>query len=383
MHKKAFTLMELLIVVLVIGVLASVAIPKFIRVVETRRTNEAEDMLSAVRTEQEKRCIMGNSYLGEDRREELVSLNTANKSPNYTYNLLSNGVEAQREDNYTLKMFYKTGTFCCEGSGCGKLNKDYPSCDSISEPDDECVGDPPPPPFEGGCTGEKPEDQYVSCGACREQWLIYSCHAESGQWRPYPTGCVLKEGFSDECSTPGMTKTEECTVGSKTGTRTLTCSNKCGWIVGECQVPKVPKDPTCPNGYKYIESSKKCCMEAYKVNTTPSSWAWNGDLSNCKTPDLTKIYLQGAPHCEDLGACPHAQCSTKSQGLVVEFTAPGSNVVKKVPFGSLTCKHYDEFGNKRWVYQEGGITYTSINTTWSKHLVQDCELYYPSCKDPT
>ena len=52
MRKKAFTLTELLVVVIVLGVLAAVAVPKFSRVLETRKTSEAEEIFSAVRTEQ-------------------------------------------------------------------------------------------------------------------------------------------------------------------------------------------------------------------------------------------------------------------------------------------------------------------------------------------
>ena len=51
-RKRAFTLTELLIVVIVIGVLSAVTLPKFNRVIENRKVTEAEEMMSAVRTEQ-------------------------------------------------------------------------------------------------------------------------------------------------------------------------------------------------------------------------------------------------------------------------------------------------------------------------------------------
>ena len=56
--KKAFTLTELLVVVIVIGVLSAVVLPKFNKVIETRKTTEAEEMMAAVRTEQERRCSL-------------------------------------------------------------------------------------------------------------------------------------------------------------------------------------------------------------------------------------------------------------------------------------------------------------------------------------
>lgn len=47
--RKGFTLLELLIVVVVIGILASIAIPQFFRVAERARAAEAINILGAVR----------------------------------------------------------------------------------------------------------------------------------------------------------------------------------------------------------------------------------------------------------------------------------------------------------------------------------------------
>ncbi|WP_428078812.1 type IV pilin protein, partial [Candidatus Avelusimicrobium faecicola] len=47
-NRRAFTLTELLIVVIVIGVLSAVTLPKFTRVIENRKVTEAEEMMSAV-----------------------------------------------------------------------------------------------------------------------------------------------------------------------------------------------------------------------------------------------------------------------------------------------------------------------------------------------
>ena len=147
---RAFTLTELLVVVIVLGVLAAVAVPKFSRVLETRRTTEAEDMLSAVRAEQEKRCVLGQNYAGDFSEMSTVAFsdigNSQARTSNYTYTLTSTGITADRgaaSDNYVLKIpSYKTGEICCEGAGCSSLNKSYRLCSEIGVPaDDECAAE--------------------------------------------------------------------------------------------------------------------------------------------------------------------------------------------------------------------------------------------------
>lgn len=147
LKTKAFTLAELLVVVIVLGVLATVAVPQFTRVLETRRTTEAEDMLASVRTEQEKRCALGQQYT--ENFSKIPSMNSLGghgkqmASANYTYTLTETGVNANRSaKKYELKMpSYKKGQICCEGKGCGDLNKHYSSCAEILVKEDECAAD--------------------------------------------------------------------------------------------------------------------------------------------------------------------------------------------------------------------------------------------------
>ena len=222
LSNKAFTLMELLIVVVVLGVLASIGVPKFMRMLETRRTTEAENILSAVRTEQETRCVIGKKYLQEARRSEVLALRDADASSNYTYNLLPNGVEAQRGQDYTLRMWYKTGAFCCEGAGCNKLNKDYPSC-GVAPATDECVEPikpsdeppqvlPPPPPPPGGCN------------------------------------CT---GLDGTIYVEGDTETAACPANSKNSTHSRTCGSGCQWSQWSgCDCNEKP----CEDGFR----TEKC-----------------------------------------------------------------------------------------------------------------------------
>lgn len=120
--KKAFTLTELLMVVLVLGVLAAVATPKMKQVLETRKTTEAENMLSAVRMEQERRCSLGKAYQTE--ASQISVLASAANSKNYTYNLSGMGASANTDRGYSIEMpSYKDGVLCCRGTACANLNK--------------------------------------------------------------------------------------------------------------------------------------------------------------------------------------------------------------------------------------------------------------------
>ena len=148
LFKKGFTLTELLVVIILIGLLSAASVPKLSRVLESRRTMEAEQMLSAVRNEQEMRCLTGKSYAGVGEDAQIAALANANESTNYTYRLINGGIEAYRGSPstpaYTLRMWYKTGELCCKNgsANCVDLNKAYPICSGNTPPQsgtDECL----------------------------------------------------------------------------------------------------------------------------------------------------------------------------------------------------------------------------------------------------
>ncbi|MBO4556484.1 MAG: prepilin-type N-terminal cleavage/methylation domain-containing protein [Elusimicrobiales bacterium] len=65
--RKGFTLIELLVVVLIMGILASVAMPQYFRAVEKSRASEAIDALSAIASAQERAYMQKGHYVGSLR----------------------------------------------------------------------------------------------------------------------------------------------------------------------------------------------------------------------------------------------------------------------------------------------------------------------------
>ena len=152
--KKAFTLTELLVIVIVIGVLSAVVLPKFSKVLETRKTTEAEDVMAAVRTEQERRCALDQKYFSNISNLSDIVPNTSTKNFNYSLQNDGAGMLAMSKGNYSygLRMLsFADGRVCCEGDDCSKLNKDYESCSELPNKSDfndgsECLMTAEPTP---------------------------------------------------------------------------------------------------------------------------------------------------------------------------------------------------------------------------------------------
>lgn len=312
--KKAFTLTELLIVVMVIGVLSAVVLPKFNKVLETRRTTEAEEMMAAVRTEQEQRCSLNKPYAGTfAQMGEVTSGLNNGKSKNFTYSFEQTangvGIKAQRDSaNYTLRMpSYADGRICCEGSGCAGLNKDYPLCPGATNStfvvasadkaiDTQCA------PV---CSGTA-QVRNCACAAGYSSPSGHSTDTESqtcinGNWRwPSANRCTSTAGCTKNCTGTAPTYYCDCdsayesASGHSTETGSYACVNgnwvmpspKCTSTQGctlKCQGSAPSYTCDCEDGYSGTSTAtgSKVCDNGTWIIPSPKCKSTAGCTKNC------------------------------------------------------------------------------------------------------
>ena len=239
-------------VVIIIGVLSAVVLPKFNKIVETRKTTEAEELMSAVRTEQEKRCALDKEYLTEVTK--LTEVLPTDTTKNFAYTLTSTGIKAASKGKYSYELQMPScadGRICCENeTECLKLNKDYPLCSELlakADYDDgtACAGTTTPavPPVIQ-CPGSATE----KCGCNNAGERTRTCNTSTGEWSEW-SACPV----ADECECTGTKPATSQTCNScGTQTRTVTCNTSTGeWSAGswstcskttaECSCKATPK----------------------------------------------------------------------------------------------------------------------------------------------
>ena len=296
--KKAFTLTELLVVVIVIGVLSAAVLPKFSKVIETRKTTEAEELMASIRTEQEKRCALDKPYIADDisRLNDIV---TNPDTKNYKITLQGTGVIASSKGNYsyTLEMpSYLDGRICCRGNDCEKLNKNYPNCDEgfTYEPSPEsCAGTVTPvEPEIKTCSGSDTQ----ACGCQSKGTQSRTCNTTTGEWSDWGA-CSISDAC--ECTGTKPDASQDCNK-CGTQTRTVTCDSTTGeWKTGSwgtCS-KTVAQCTNCPEGKVYDEASDKCVCA-----TSAADWdcvgTWECDDGSFVEP----FWNEETCTCE--GSCP-------------------------------------------------------------------------------
>lgn len=134
MNNRGFTLLELLVVVLLVGILGAIALPQYFNVVERQRAMEAMGILAAIEKAQVRYYALNDAYSTDFSNIDFdLRSNKGNNSENvtgssfdteyFTYTLSSNKVEAKRtNDNFTIATTYAVGDdgvaeTCCTATG--------------------------------------------------------------------------------------------------------------------------------------------------------------------------------------------------------------------------------------------------------------------------
>ena len=265
--KKAFTLTELLVVVVIIGVLTAVVLPKFNKVLESFRTAEAEHILELVRNEQEARCTLGKHYTTEP--SQLSSLPTT-ESKHFSYTLGTSGMTAVRTGSeYTLQMpSYDDGRICCDD--CEGLNKNYISCDALRQKPDYiaggscsavCVKEPYEEPCPNGQAGKisytvNDRCEYVvnnTCEACTKTPYEENCPVGQTGKIFYTVNEQCEYEVNNTCEACTKTAYEEDCPAGQTGKIFYTVNNRCEYVVNN----------TCKNLTKYLSYVNQCIKYQY------------------------------------------------------------------------------------------------------------------------
>ncbi|HEX8522839.1 MAG TPA: prepilin-type N-terminal cleavage/methylation domain-containing protein [Tepidisphaeraceae bacterium] len=98
--RKGFTLVELAVVIIIIGVLAAFAVPRFLDAVERSKAAESFNYLSAVRAAQERYQTRQGTYA-----DDITKLDIQMSAPKYfSVGTPAAGTSGSLEDSWTLTL---------------------------------------------------------------------------------------------------------------------------------------------------------------------------------------------------------------------------------------------------------------------------------------
>jgi type IV pilus assembly protein PilE len=106
-NRKGFTLIELMIVVVIIGILAALAIPRFMKATAKSKQSEAKQLLKQIYTMQHTYRQANNTY-GD---------NGLTSAPGALFTFPQIGVEIQMSALYTYSVVANANTFTATATG--------------------------------------------------------------------------------------------------------------------------------------------------------------------------------------------------------------------------------------------------------------------------
>ncbi len=288
-NKNGFTMMELLVTVLLIGILAAMAMPQYMKVVEKQKGTEAANILAVIGKSQERYFAVNEKYASDfsDLDADLIDFGTKTAAKGTSYNtkyfvFLLDGTEdkiskvkATRRGNesYILERNYTSGKLCCKNDNTA----DGDICDVLDLSDNTCDGtteDPsnPPQPPVSTCSGTQPAASQACASGCGTQTRTVTCNNgtwTTGSWTGTCTSPTQTQPTSQACGTNG-TQTRTCTPSCNGGT----CGAWTTCLATTCSGTQPVATQACGNCNTGTQTRTVTC------DTTNGSWV-PGEWGQC------------------------------------------------------------------------------------------------------
>ncbi|MGN0023163.1 MAG: type IV pilin protein [Elusimicrobiaceae bacterium] len=298
--RKGFTLMEVLVTVIIVGVLAAIAYPVFSKSIAKARATEAVNLLEIVRSKQIKNFASRQTYVTDVN--ELGKLTNNKESANTGYIVVNDKyyvaldgtnacakVEYRKpgSDNaiFTFTTGYETAGLGCTGNVCTSFGDIIGTADEVCNVEIPVEPEPEPDPCPSGCPGNPPTCDPGTTSS-------YTCDTTTCQWKG---SCDPIPGWCDG-------QTRDCTSAEGTGCQ-QTCS---GTTWGSCTCDNGPQ--VCQTGETKTEDNcvYTCSNDTWNYSKPVDNYHYNSVSGKCEAnvcpasvPDGTvqKNTIDGVHYC--------------------------------------------------------------------------------------